>query len=210
MKTLTIPRMPRLLAAPIALVVALSACVTKFVTTSPASPPRRDAGVEEIYVLRSIREARTTTPGWCASSKTGFEPFPSDPDRFFSFWSVRSRPIDGKVVDTKQARVAELHACFGPTPDRARQKFYAEIRIGALSFRGDGECLALMTNVPEEGLFPVRCQLVLSGLPAPYVSGLLTTNTITSSALFGGETVPAGYTQASIATIRLWKSASTY
>jgi hypothetical protein len=61
-------------------------------------------------------------------------------------------------------------------------------------------------DFPAAGLFPVRCQLVLSGLPAPYVGGLLTTNTMTSRAAFGGETEPAGYTQASIATVRLWKS----
>ena len=63
-----------------------------------------------------------------------------------------------------------------------------------------------MLNVPEPGLFPVRCQLILSGLPAPFVGGLLTTNTMTSGAPFGGETDPPGYTQASIATIRLWKA----
>ncbi len=204
-----IRRMPQVLAASLVLAVALSACVTKVMTTTP-EPAARDAAVEDIYVLRSIREPRPVAPGWCTSSKTRFDPFPADADRFFSFWSVRSRPTDGEVVDARQARVAELHACFGPTPDRARQNFYAEIRIGAMSFRGDGECLALMMNVPEEGLFPVRCQLILSGLPAPYVGGLLTTNTVTSSATFGGETVPAGYTQASIATIRLWKSRATH
>ena len=59
-----------------------------------------------------------------------------------------------------------------------------------MSFRGSGECLALMTDFPEPGLFPVRCQLVLHGLPAPFVGGLLTTNTITSSARFGGEYGP--------------------
>jgi hypothetical protein len=47
---------------------------------------------------------------------------------------------------------------------------------------------------------------VLRGLLAPYVGGVLTTNTITSKAGFGGETDPPGYTQASIATIRLWKA----
>ena len=57
-------------------------------------------------------------------------------------------------------------------------------------------------------MFPVRCQLILSGLPAPFVGGLLTTNTMTSNAPFGGDTAPPGYTQASIATIRLWKARS--
>ena len=63
-----------------------------------------------------------------------------------------------------------------------------------------------MIDFPESGLFPVRCHLILSGLPAPYVGGLLTTNTMTTKAAFGGDSDPAGYTQASIATIRLWKA----
>jgi hypothetical protein len=65
--------------------------------------------------------------------------------------------------------------------------------------------MALVVDFPEAGLFPVRCQLVLSGLPAPYIGGLLTTNTVTSGARFGGDTEPPGYTQASIATLRLWR-----
>ncbi len=144
--------------------------------------------------------------GSCAASTTGFEPYPADAERHFSFWSVNAQAATGRIVDAKSEKVAELRGCFGPTSDRARQNFYAEIRLGALSFRGTGECLALMIDFPEPGLFPVRCQLVLSGLPAPYVGGLLTTNTLTSKAAFGGATDPAGYVQASIATIRLWKA----
>jgi hypothetical protein len=170
--------------------------------------PRRAAfssHEEEIYILRSIRERHEPAAGWCASTKTGFEPFPADAERFFSFWSLRLR-ADGKVTETKLKRIAELRACFGATGEPARQNFYAEIKMGSLSFYGNGECLALKIDFPETGLFPVRCQLVLSGLPAPYVGGLLTTNTMTSRAAFGGETDPPGYTQASIATLRLWKS----
>jgi hypothetical protein len=112
---------------------------------------------------------------------------------------------DGRVVETKHKRAAELRACFGATNEPARQNFYAEIKLGSMSLRGTGECLALKIDFPDAGLFPVRCQLILSGLPAPYI-GLLTTNTITSRATHGGDTDPPGYTQASIATIRLWKS----
>lgn len=188
-------------AAIIAACTALPACAAR---TRSASP--QDSALEAIYVLRSIREQQPPTSDGCAASRTGFEPFPTDAERFFSFWSVRSRAEDGRVVDAKQARVAELRGCFGPTEDRARQNFFAEIELGAISFRGSGECLALGIDVPEAGLFPVRCQLVLSGLPAPFVGGLLTTNTITSKAPFGGDTDPSGYTQASMATIRLWKA----
>lgn len=185
-----------------AILIALT--IAFAVVAPPASAS--DTALEEIYVLRSIREQHAPMADWCTSSRTGFDPFPTDAERFFSFWSIQSRPEDGRVVHAGQARVAELRACFGPTDDRARQNFHAEVRLGALSFRGTGECLALMVDFPERGLFPVRCQLVLSGLPAPFVGGLLTTNTMTSRAAFGGATEPPGYTQASIATIRLWRA----
>lgn len=189
------------------LIAAVSVAAATMVLSACAAPAAaEDAALEEIYVLRSIREHQSSMTGSCAQSTTGFEPYPTDAERLFSFWSVSSRPADGRIVDAKSERVAELRGCFGPTSDRARQNFYAEVRLGAISFRGTGECLALMIDFPEPGLFPVRCQLVLSGLPAPFVGGLLTTNTMTSRAAFGGVTDPAGYIQASIATIRLWKA----
>lgn len=159
---------------------------------------------EDIYLLRSIREPKAADAAWCHLHRTGFEPFPIDAERFFSFWSVQSRAEDGKVTEAQARRVAELRGCFGPTAELARQNFYAEIRLGPLLVRGRGECLALALDFPEQGLFPVRCQLVLDKA-GPYLGGLLTTNTLTSKAPFGGVTEPPGYAQASIATIRLWK-----
>ena len=184
-------------------VMLLCACATQSGITAAAEP---EATLEDIYVLRSIREPREPVADWCSSSKTGFEPFPKDAERFFSFWTAGVEPESGKVIDAKQTRAAELRACFGPTSEPALQNFYAEIKLGSISFRGNGECRAVKVDFPQAGLFPVRCQLVLSGLPAPYVGGLLTTNTMTSKVAFGGDTDPPGYTQASIATIRLWKS----
>jgi hypothetical protein len=180
----------------------LPACATP--SADVAAQP--STALEEIYVLRSIREPHEPVAGWCSSARAGFEPFPADAERFFSFWSVRTNPGNGRVVETKDTRVAELRACLGATSERPRQNFYAEIKLGSMTFQGNGECLALKVDFPEAGLFPVRCQLVLSGLPPPYVGGLLTTNTITSRAGFGGDTDPPGYTQASIATIRLWQN----
>ncbi len=174
--------------------------------TSPGVAAEPATAQEDIYILRSIREQHQPADGWCAAARTGFEPFPKDAERFYSFWSLRVRPEDGKVAETKAKRVAELRGCFGATGEPPRQNFYAEVTLGSLSFRGNGECLALKIDFPAAGLFPVRCQLVLSGLPAPYVGGLLTTNTVTSRAAFGDDTDPPGYTQASIATIRLWKT----
>ena len=195
-------RAPRAMAAIAGVALLLSACAPP----SAPAPRTPTAAREEIYILRSIREPHQSAANWCSSARTGFAPFATDAERFFSFWSLRLRPEDGRVVETRDRRAAELRGCFGATTEPARQNFYAEVRLGALSFRGVGECLALAVDFPQAGLFPVRCQLVLSGLPAPYVGGLLTTNTITSKAGFGGDTDPPGYTQASIATIRLWRS----
>jgi sugar lactone lactonase YvrE len=178
------------------------------------SGPAAATPLEEIYVLRSIREQQVTheqqgpSAYWCSSARSGFEPFSKDAERFFSFWSLELRAEDGKVVDARRTRVAGLRGCFGPGGEAARQNFYAEVQLGSVAFQGRGECLALAIDFPEKALFPVRCQLTLSGLPAPYVGGLLTTNTLTSRAAFGGDTDPPGYTQASIATIRLWKARS--
>lgn len=159
---------------------------------------------ESIYVLRSIREEHRPSPNGCAPAIAGFEPFARDGERFYSFWSVRVRGEDGRLDDAHVARVASLRGCFGATDDRARQNFYAEITLGAITLIGRGECLALGIDVPEPGLFPVRCQLVLRSPTGAYAGGTLTTNTVTSRASFGGESDPPGYAQASIATIRLW------
>ena len=169
------------------------------------APAASGSDIEDIYLLRSVREAHAPSSQACPATRIGFEPFAEDAERRFSFWSVESRSDTGMVVDAARQSVATLTGCFGPTEDRARQNFHADIELGALKLRGRGECVALLVDFPEAGLYPVRCHLVLSGLPAPYVGGVLTTNTLTTRAAFGGDSDPPGYTQASIATIRLWR-----
>jgi hypothetical protein len=190
------------------LAAALGAGVLAAACSAPAGNAlvQPSSGREEIYVLRSMRERHVPVANWCDSAKTGFDPFPTDAERAFSFWSISTTAQDGRVVDTKKSRVAALRGCFGPTTEPARQRFYAEIDLGSTSARGSGECSAVMVDFPESQLFPVRCFLVLDRVPAGYVGGLLTTNTLASKNAYGGETDPPGYNQASIATIRLWRS----
>jgi hypothetical protein len=97
-----------------------------------------NGALEDIYILHSVREPHEPEANWCAAAKTGFDPFPKDAERLFSFWSLRTRPEDGKVVDAKAARVAKLRACFGPTSERARQNFYAEVQMGSVFFSREG------------------------------------------------------------------------
>jgi hypothetical protein len=84
--------------------------------------------------------------------------------------------------------------------------FYGGGALGAVTFTGRGECRYVKQDYPEPGIAVLRCFLELSDLPKEYVGGLLTTNSITSSKnLLGEKTDPPGYTQSSIATVRLWR-----
>jgi hypothetical protein len=196
------PREAVAAAIPMSLAALLSGCAATSTSTPTASSDTR----EEIYVLRSIREQHTPSPDWCSPDRTGFAPLPSDAEHLFSFWTLQVQSSDGKVTQFKQRQVADARACFGPTGDPAVRNFYAEGKLAALPFRGKGECRVMRVDYPEKSLFPVRCVLNLSEMPAPYVGGMLTANTMASKAPMGGETDPPGYTQSSIATIRLWKS----
>ena len=101
--------------------------------------------------------------------------------------------------------IGRLRTCFGTTPESKTLNFYAEGVLGAVTFTGNGECLTVRPDYPEPGLTVARCFLELRDLSSGYVGGQLTTNTMRSRKLTGVITDPPGYTQLSIATIRLWK-----
>lgn len=101
--------------------------------------------------------------------------------------------------------VGDLHACSSPRSGN-KASFYGEGQLSGVSFKGIVDCLVVKLDFPEQGLNSFRCWLDLSDLPAEYVGGLLTTSTVSSARkMIGTETIPEGYTQASIATVRLWK-----
>jgi hypothetical protein len=162
-----------------------------------------DSRVEEIYIARSFRESRDKPTDYCSQSRTGFGDATSE-DRY-TFRSISTRASDGKMTDNDVRTIGRLRACFGPTNNPALQNFYAEGSLGAASFTGKGECLANQADYPEAGITSTRCFLHLSGLPSEYVGGELTTNSVRSRNVLGGVSDPPGYTQPSIATIRLWK-----
>jgi len=85
-----------------AAIAGVAALLCAGATPFASAAPRAKAALEEIYILRSIRERHEPVADWCSSTKTGFEPFATDAERFFSFWSLRLRP-DGRVIEA-QAR----------------------------------------------------------------------------------------------------------
>jgi hypothetical protein len=190
--------------------------VAAIVTASSLTPPSRAAedpshappktsasGVEEIYVVRSWRESRDTPTDFCAQSRTNFDKLTSEDH--YTFRSISIQTSNGRMIDNDVKTVGRLRACFGSTADPKLQNFYAEGALGDATFKGRGECLIYKDDYPEPGIISLRCFLHFSGLPAPYVAGELTTNSIRSRNVLGGVSDPPGYTQPSIATIRLWR-----
>ena len=98
-----------------------------------------------------------------------------------------------------------MHVCFGETDDPDTINFHAEGSLAAVAFVGKGECFTVKRDFPEPGLTVMRCFLALGNLPAGYVGGQLTSNTVLSRRAVGAVSEPEGYTQPSIVTVRLWK-----
>jgi hypothetical protein len=191
--------------------IALSILGILVACSTPGSPrPAPDSadstggppGVEDIYVLRSLREKRSAPNAFCATSKTGFTAKVQDR---YSFKAVLTRPPDGKVVDARVHDAGILRACFDGAPGVPDANFYAEGVVAGVPATGKGKCTAIAADFPEPGVTSLRCFLVLSNLPPPYIAGVLTTNSVASREAVGDQSNPPGYTQPSIATIRLWR-----
>jgi hypothetical protein len=158
---------------------------------------------EEIYVARSVRESRVAPTAFCAHTKTGFQS-----DAFedqYTLRSIATRTSDGRMVNANITKIGSGHACFGRTAHPAILNFYLELHLGKAMLTGIGECRSMKSGFPEQCLTAWHCFLDLLDPLGEYVGGQLTSNTITSRKDLGMETDPPGYTQSSIATIRLWK-----
>ena len=186
---------------PIFVVPALLVCFGS--SLAAAQRPASDRGVEDIYVVRSVRLSRVTPSDYCAQSRTDL-PTPLFEDQY-DFKAVATRAADGAVTNDAGPTVGHLHACFGRTSDSLVVSFYAQGELNGVQLTGRGDCRFDGREFPEPGITPIRCYLDLTGLPAGFTGGRLTTNTLGSRALLGLVSDPPGYTQPSIATVRLWR-----
>lgn len=177
-------------------------------TSPPNTPqPAETSAREDIFVLRSLRLERSAKSAWCTAERTGFTPVAGGfllEDRY-SMWAVTVHPDTGRVASAKSREVGELRACFAQAAEPRVVHFHAEGRIAGLQLIGDGQCTIVRPDFPENGISGARCHLEIRGLPAPYVGGMLTTNSVNSRQAIGDVSDPPGYVQPSIATIRLWR-----
>jgi hypothetical protein len=179
-------------------------------TSTPSAPSSASVSIsyEDIFVLRSERKERITTSTWCTPERAGFAPLsgPSLLEDRFHFWSVETRVADGRIANVQAADLGEARACFGATESRAVFNFYLETTLSGLAISGKGDCTVVLADKPEKNMYLSRCTAPLRVASDAYVGGLLVTNSMTTSEVtFGLQTNPPGYTQVSIATVRLWR-----
>ena len=160
------------------------------------------AQVEEIYLARSLRESRIKPTDFCVRAGADFNPLSED---VHSFRSVAIDSASGRITNVNVQQVGDLRSCNGKTAEPGVTGFYGEGKLAGVSFKGIGECRQLYSNFPEQGLSMLRCYLKFSGLSDEYAGGVLATSTMNSKNTLGLESDPPGYTQPSIATIRLWR-----
>lgn len=186
--------------------IRLSVLLILFVVAprvTDAQSARPVAPNEEIAIVRSSRLSRNTPTAYCAAARTTYANARFEDT--YDFKAVATDSRSGRVTSASGPVVGHLHACFGATADSSVTSFYTEGTLHDVPFIGHGSCLTTRREFPEPGITVLTCHLDLTGLPSSYVGGQLTTNSITSRQVVGDVSDPPGYTQPSIATIRLWR-----
>jgi hypothetical protein len=187
----------------------LFAMSAAFMSVAPAvaSGQRGATGarVEDIFVVRSVRLSRAAPSEYCSERRTALPPATFE-DKY-DFKAVATRSADGAVIGATGATVGHLHACFSRSSDSV-VVWFAQGDLNGIGLTGRGDCRTDGREFPEPGIGTWRCYLNLTQLSAGFSGGQLTTNTIQSRALLGMESDPPGYTQPSIATVRLWRARS--
>lgn len=182
----------------------LSLVVSIYAFPQTQSKSASGLGAEDIFIVRSVRESRGAPTEFCAEAKIGFATVNGAEDKF-TLRSTVTQGSNGLMTNSSVQAVGSFRGCFGPLPaDPKIAKFYAEGALGTVTFKGRGECIQIR-DVPEKGMSTARCFLELYDLSSGYVGGFATSNAINSFMDLGESSIPVGYAQTGIFTVRLWK-----
>lgn len=184
------------------MIVLFTLCAPAATAQQPSSGPT-GIGVEEIYIARTVVQSRVTPTPECAQDKVGFAG--ATVEQQFTLHSVTTGSKNGLLTNAKENTIGSAHGCVGPSGNPLAINFYLEGVIGPIRFKATGDCRWAMPDHPEPGIRFLSCFLPLRDLPEGYVSGYLTSSSISSLQGVGETSDPSGYLQSSIATIRLWK-----
>lgn len=158
--------------------------------------------VEEIYVLRSLRETRVTPTDFCGPLEA-----PTSED-YYTFHTLGLDAQTGRAGSYSPSSVGHIRGCFGKAPEAGVFLFYGEFEVSGVTGKARGDCKSGPADFPEQGMKLFACYFLLSDLPAAYAGGQLTTNSVNSKNITGEASDPSGYIQVSVATVRLWKKRS--
>jgi hypothetical protein len=94
--------------------VLICAVVAFFVGSQAEAQTAKADGtsVEEIYIARSVREARLPPTEFCTKAKTGVDHAGAEDQ--FTFRSV-ALGSDGRVINANVETIGSAHTCVGPT-----------------------------------------------------------------------------------------------
>lgn len=180
--------------------VSLTLLAVMGVATASAEQARPgDSDVEEIYVLRSLRETRVTPTEFCSPLEA-----PTSED-YYTFHTLGLDAQTGRAASFSASSVGYIRGCFGKGANPSDILFYGEFEANGVKGKARGDCKSGPPEFPEQGLRLFACYFLLSDLPASYAGGQLTTNSVNSKNITGETSDPSGYIQVSVATMRLWK-----
>ncbi len=106
-------------------------------TDSFAAAPTPTAALEEIYILRSIREPHEPVASWCSSGRTGFEPFPRMPIASSRSGAFSRDPRTGESSRRRRSASPTCVPALAP-PATARDSTSMPKAIWAPSLSRDG------------------------------------------------------------------------
>jgi hypothetical protein len=142
-------------------------------TTALTSMAAADDGVR-VYQFRTEEDPEVTGgAAFCATA-----PFAANVVLNASAYSVRTRAVDGRVVNQDAARVGTALACAQLTnftfPPGLQQNFYARFDLPDGSYTAQGTCTLISNNVPVTGLVLAGCTLKLVDSPDGVIGGAAT------------------------------------
>ncbi len=181
-------------------------CASACQAAAPGQSSYKDevrAGLEEIYVFRTIRTQRRpgATPA-CAAA-----PFQSTGEDYYALWSIELRASDGRVVNTHKNGIGGFTACFSRLVPNQPVQMYATGTLAHIPWTGVGQCVVQKAQPPVRTAVAFDCTLTMSGLPEVYTGGFLASSTL--APFLANNPDPSahvpGYLSTSVITVRLWK-----
>jgi hypothetical protein len=161
------------------------------------------AGVEEIYVFRTVRTERVRG----ATDHCKAAPFESVTEDVYDLWSMSLNTRDGRVTKTHEKPVGQFRACFSAIVERKSFRMYFPGKVAGIPYVGVGDCTIGEWQPPVRTLLAINCSAKLNDLPSTYKGGFMVSSSLAPVTPPGQESsahVP-GYLSTSVVTVRLWR-----